>query len=221
MQDNDKKQLIHITNKHSGKMDNMNSLSTSCLENPNCIARVKNNVGVCAHCFACAQFKYHTNNQFIFAFNTMILNKIIPVEMLPFITQTNYKMYFRFEAFGDLASVEQVINYFNICEKNKHLHFALWTKNPNYIKVAIEKHGCKKPKNLNIIFSVIELDASNEIKNKAFNKFDFIDKTFSVYTNKSTAAQQTAIINCGEKKCIECGLCYEKNKIKNINELLK
>ena len=59
--------------------------------------------------------------------NTKILTgRILKEAEIPMINAS----FFRFESFGDLINVTQVINYFHICKKNKHVHFALWTKNP-------------------------------------------------------------------------------------------
>lgn len=225
MQENNQKEPIHITAKHGGKMAEMFSISTSPLCNPFCIARHKNNSkkkipSICAWCFACKQLERYTNNAPILEYNTTILKKIIPFDFLPFIAICNYKNYFRLEAFGDLNNVEQVINYFNICNKNKHINFALWTKNYNFIAVAIDKYGYKKPGNLQIVGSIARINPSENDKNELLSRYDFIDKTFSVYDKSHNDSD---FINCGGKQCINCGYCYDKQfkNIKNINELLK
>ena len=223
MQENNQKEPIHVTEKHGGKMSQMFSISTSPLCNPYCQARYNNNSKkkipiICAWCFAHRQLERYVNNQPILEYNTTVLKKIIPIDFLPFIAVCNYKNYFRFESFGDLNNVEQVINYFNICKKNQHINFALWTKNYNFIAVAINKYGYKKPANLQIIGSVAKINPSENEKAELLTRYDFINKTFSVYDSDTKAN-----INCGGKKCIECGFCYDKKykNIKHINELIK
>jgi hypothetical protein len=122
-------------------------------------------------------------------------------------------MYFRFESFGDLNNAIQVINYFNICKKNPGVKFALWTKNPDYIAEAI-RAGHEKPENLNIVLSSLFLNKERK------TRYSFIDKVFTVYDPEFIQENKTEI-NCGAKNCFSCGLCYEKNGVRNIREKLK
>ena len=145
--------------------------------------------------------------------NLAILSaSVLPLSVLPLIPVK----YFRFEAFGDLASVNQVINYFNIAKKNPETLCALWTKNPQFIAKAI-KMGYDKPNNLQIVLSSPEL-------NKPINKtrFAFVDKIFTVYDKKHAG---DVVINCGSRSCLACGRCYRPNPVgvglQYVNELLK
>lgn len=114
---------IHFTEKHTGKMDGMASLSTSVVENPICKARAKVPGSICEKCFAAVMFaRYNDNFADCFRKNTEVLTStIIPVEEWPIV---NYA-YFRLESFGDLQAVKQVINYFNFAKANKRTVFAL------------------------------------------------------------------------------------------------
>ena len=146
--------------------------------------------------------------------NTNLLTSvIIPLEYLP----TTYTLYFRFEAFGDLNNATQVVNYFNIARKNQQTRFALFTKNPHFIKEAIEEKGTTKPENVNIIFSSLFLNTKNE---STMRKYNFIDKVFTVYDPKYIK-DQNIDINCGGRHCASCLKCYTKNDIKHISEKLK
>lgn len=202
---------VHFTTNMSGKMEGMQSLSTSCLVNPLCMSRANDPNTICSHCYAIAQLERYTNNQPCFERNTNILTtEVFEVDTMPILNC----LYFRFEAFGDLVNATQVINYFNLCKKNPLVKFALWTKNPWIIDEAIVA-GNEKPENLNIVYSSCIL---NERVNDAIvNKWSFIDKIFTVYDKSHPEID----INCGNSKCIECRKCYEKNDIKYINELLK
>ena len=106
-----------------------------------------------------------------------------------------------------------MINYFHICKKNKHVHFALWTKNPWIIEEALDASE-RKPSNLQIIYS------SPCINDQADPGYDFIDKIFTVY-DKDYISTHDVSINCGAKSCLTCHKCYVKSKIKYINEKLK
>lgn len=197
---------LHITTKHTGKMHNMWSLSTSVRENPYCKAHRKIDGSICEECYAYAQMTRWASMQATFKRNGEILNSsVLPMDELPVINN----LLFRFESFGDIASETQVINYFNICKKNPKTDFALWTKNPWLIDAAI-KHGAKKPDNLQIILS------SMFIGKEDVPKYDFIDKVFTVYPKGADVE-----INCGARSCVTCQKCYHNNGIRVINETLK
>lgn len=126
---------VHYTVNHSGKMEGMQSLSTSCLCNKYCKNRSINSDLVCSHCYAQRQMKMYKNLNACLERNTKILTgRILKEAEIPMINAS----FFRFESFGDLINVTQVINYFHICKKNKHVHFALWTKNPWIIEEALD-----------------------------------------------------------------------------------
>lgn len=207
----EKRYGIRFTTDHSGKMQGMVSLSTSVLKNPICMARSKVPGSICQKCFAAKQAKaYGKNFQDKYAENTHNLTKqIIPVKDFPLLNVIQ----FRLEAFGDLQNTVQVINYFNLCKRNKRVHFALWTKNPEFIEQAIQA-GHKKPSNLVIVQS------SSFINKKEEKKYDFIDKVFTVY-DKKYIAENKIEINCGARNCFECGQCYSKKTSAEISEQLK
>lgn len=203
---------IHFTTKMNGKMEGMLSLSTSVLENPHCKERRKQGNSICKHCFAASQMKCFKSMIKCFKENTEILtSQLFSIDEMPVINA----LYFRFEAFGDLINETQVINYFNICKKNPNVKFALWTKNPWIIERAINQ-GEAKPENLQIVLSSPILNKA--IEEKAIARYNFIDKVFTVYDKKTS---ENISINCGGKKCLSCGLCYNKNETRYINEILK
>ena len=201
-----KKLGLHITYKHTGKMLHMQSLSTNCNTNPYCILHRKVKGSICAKCYACAQTKRWKSMQEPLERNSELLNgAVLDNDLIPTINAS----LFRFESFGDIGSGTHVINLFNICKANPKTEFALWTKNPWLIDAAI-KQGHAKPDNLVIIQS------SMFINKRDMPKYDFIDKTFTVY-DKNTDVE----INCGARSCITCQKCYHKNGIDDIRELLK
>lgn len=199
---------LHFTVNHSGKMEGMVSISTSVTTNERCKKNAEIEGSICQKCFASKQMKVFPSMEKPMVENQRILtSEILPLEKLPIINN----LYFRFEAFGDLNNDIQVINYFNICYKNPKVKFALWTKNPDYIAKAIAK-GYTKPENLNIVLSSLFINQERK------NRYDFVDKIFTVYDKQ---AAKTVEINCGAKNCFTCGLCYEKNDVKHIREILK
>ena len=170
---------LKITWNHNGKMQGIASLSTSPLANFLCSKRCKIKGCICEHCYSMAMNKRYTNLQKALIVNTEILNQLINKKYLPTI---NSKV-FRFEAFGDLNTYNQCINYFNICNKNKGTTFSIWCKNIHIISHVINDMGYRKPKNLIVIYSVSLLNHSIDL-NKITNnpRLQFIDKVFTVYT---------------------------------------
>lgn len=204
---------VHYTVNHTGKMSGMMSLSTSCTQNQYCKYRSKNPDTVCSHCYAQRQLKMYKSLEKVLINNTEILtNRCLEYYEIPVINA----LYFRLEAFGDLINEVQLINYFNLCNKNKLVKFALWTKNL-WIIESVLKMGARKPSNLQVIYSLPYLNDRNE---NIFILYPFVDKVFTVF-DKNYIKENNVDINCGAKNCLACGKCYKKNKIKFINERLK
>lgn len=207
--------IVYVSDNMSGKMSGFPSISTSVALNPICQARAKDPNSICAHCFAQATVNRYTALAKNLEYNTRVLTAcVLPLETLPRFTYAVNMC--RFESFGDLNNVIQVINYFNIAKVNKHVHFALWSKNPKLIALAIEQ-GNAKPENLNIIYSspILNTESSD-----VFARYPFIDKVFTVY-DKQTIAKENITINCGARACAGCGLCYFDKTIKEVREQLK
>ena len=148
----------------------------------------------------------------------LLCGSILSADAFPVInTATRFYKYFRLEAFGDLINETHAINYFTFCRLNPETRFTLWTKNPVFIHKAITS-GHNKPENITIIYSSPYLNKA--AKQCIFDIFPFIDKIFTVYS-KEEAKAENININCGAKKCADCLICYAKNGIKEVNELLK
>ena len=207
---------IGFTTKHTGKMTGMISLSTSCELNPRCLERSKVSGSICEKCFAFVHFKRQTNNRPKFEQNTNALTtQDIKLEDVPML---NVHM-LRFESFGDLINEQQVKNYFTIAKKNKVSKCALWTKNPDIIAKAIEA-GEQKPSNLVIVYSSPMLNKEVPLE-KIKKKYSFIDKTFTVYSKDYLKDKPKNFVNCGERQCLQCGVCYKKTGCKTIREKQK
>ena len=200
-----------ICKKMTGKMSGMQSFSTSVVLNKYCQERRNNEKLICSECFAAAMGKvYGENFNNKLAKNTeLVTSRVLDFDELPII---NYVV-FRLEAFGDAQNVTQVINYFNLCNKNPRCRFTIWTKNPWLFKDAINA-GHKKPENLNIVLS------SPCLNHRVISHFDFVDTVFTVYTAEY-ALTHNIKINCGNRKCLECMNCYSMVHVPNVNEILK
>ena len=209
-----------ICKNHNGKMDGMQSLSTSCVCNSICQARHNTNdeLCICKHCYSFRQLKRMPSLANKLERNTAFLtNCELTADDVPTINC----QYFRFEAFGELQNALQVKNYFLIAEVNKNVNFALWTKNLFVLDDAFQLYGLVKPSNLNIVYSDPYMNKCLTSEDKRILKavYPYIDKVFTVHNKKS--ALPSFLVNCGQKKCKDCLLCYTKNDVFVINELLK
>lgn len=203
---------LHLTLNHTGKMQGIHSLSTSCKGNAQCQKNAQIPGSICSHCFSFAMMKRYANLDGCMEKNGEILRAgIIPEDQIP----TTTGQIFRFESFGDLANWLQAANYMNIARRNPQTRFALYTKNPRFIAEAI-KNGYSKPANLVIVYSSLFLNK------QARPPFDFIDKVFTVYDKEENAP---AGINCGARSCFTCQRCYKRNPdgvtVEHVSELLK
>lgn len=210
---------IHVSDYMSGKMEGIPSISTSCLDNPICIERMKNGESVCMHCFAAALLECRKNVREGVKRNFDLLNKeVLPLEYLPRFRNVSIV---RIESFGDVASVTQALNYINICKVNPDITFAAWTKNANIWNEAIKRAG--KPENLSMVYSSFKLNipANPEeyFTKDGENHFDHI---FTVFDKATADFYGDGFINCGARDCATCRRCYRKDPQKfNIKEQLK
>lgn len=204
---------IHITEKHTGKMTGMLSISTSCIENAECKRHMSVEGSICQHCFANSLLKQRKTMRPALQQNFKILNAVvIPVELWPILNVR----FFRTESFGDLGSAVHCMNYFNFMYRNPETKFGAWTKNYKFVKAAIEEHGYKKPKNVQIVVSSLFLNVQLNIK-----LFPYADKVFTVYDKEYLKGHPEVKINCGKRSCLACNRCYRKDSEVYINELLK
>lgn len=205
--------VLWMTN-HTGKMEGINSIGTSCADNPFCIKRRENGDSVCAHCYAATYMKMRPALKERLKVNAEILTtRMLENRELPFINSH----LFRFESFGDLYNETHLENYIQICLHNPFTQFGLWTKNTWILDDVFEKKGIAKPKNMSIVVSSPLLNKQMEIDRK---RFWFVDHVFTVY-DKKFIETNSICINCGAKSCLRCQLCYFKNTEFYINEKLK
>lgn len=205
--------VLWMTN-HTGKMEGINSIGTSCADNPFCIKRRENGDSVCAHCYAVTYMKMRPALKERLKVNAEILTtRMLENRELPFINSH----LFRFESFGDLYNETHLENYIQICLHNPFTQFGLWTKNTWILDDVFEKKGIAKPKNMSIVVSSPLLNKQMEIDRK---RFWFVDHVFTVY-DKKFIETNSICINCGAKSCLRCQLCYFKNTEFYINEKLK
>ena len=84
---------VHYTVNHSGKMEGMQSLSTSCLCNEYCKNRSSNSELVCSHCYAQRQMKRYKNLNACLERNTEILtSRILKEAEIPMINASFFRL---------------------------------------------------------------------------------------------------------------------------------
>ncbi len=204
-----------FTTAHTGKMAGMVSFSTTSAKNSFCKAMKKTPGCICEHCYTEKGFlKTVVNSEKLINNYKLVTTQTVDWQKITGIEQLENTKYIRLEAFGELENELQLKNYLNLAKLFKKSNFTLWTKRTDLIKKVFEKE--KKPKNFQLIVSSRKLNVPEDISEIKH----VVDKVFTVYT-KDEVASENVVINCGSKACLTCKLCYTKNKVLEINELLK
>jgi len=194
-------EALKITNKMTGKMEGMISLNTSSLNNKFCIAMAKKDL-ICSKCYSNQMLKMYKNADAAFQHNGRLLSEG-KLEDLPRFNAA----FVRFNAFGELINDSHMYNLIKICEHNPNTTFTLWTKKKGIVIKMLGQYG--KPKNLLLVYSSEEVGVRELLPL-------YFDKVFTVYGKVSKID-----INCGDKKCFDCRLCYTKNRTIYIKERIK
>ena len=205
---------------HAGKLENVPSISTCCLLNPACLARMMNGAAVCSQCFSNSLLSFRKGLKLTTSKNFYILNgteiKNAPrIKWTKKMLQVNHTRIVRIESFGDVASVQQAINYIRIIQANPDCNFGVWTKNLNFWVQAFRKVG--KPKNMTLVFSSLELNKFSEIPEWAR---PWVDHRFTVFT-KEWLTEHGMCSNCAGISCAMCQRCYRKDTEFDIIEILR
>lgn len=202
---------------HTGKMQGMLSISTTCHNNAFCKKMQSKEGTVCQKCYAERLAKTYAKS-FLPKYEQAgkeLSERVLPVSELPkFDMATNVV---RIESFGELINTVHAINYINIIKNNPWINFAWWTKRPNLIARALKEMGINFPDNCNVIYSNPYIDTIPK-----FQPYSFIDGYFTVWSSVEKALKNGCVINCGKKRCKQCLNCYDAHSgIFYINELKK
>jgi len=196
--------MLHITT-GKGKLEHMNSINVSSLNNPFCIEMSKIEGNVCSKCYSTRLLKCRKALKTKLEKNGELLINNINSYDLP---RINAK-WFRFNSYGELLNKKHFINLTKIAHKNIHVTFALWTKRIQLVG------DYPVPANLILIYSEPRINPKEVWIPPRFNK------VFAVYT-KDYIKENNIDINCGGKKCITCLKCYSiHNDYNIIREKLK
>lgn len=216
--------VVHHTSTkdNKSKLNGINSLSTSCVDNSFCCERMKKTDCICSHCYANTQQKQQLALQDRNIINGVILRNIVIPEAAwkKYFSRLDLSKFFRIESFGDVQNKTQAINYINFMNAFPRVHFAVWTKNPGIWYFAMQEAG--KPQNMSYIISSDKVNVQNTHTEKTFGN---IDHVFTVY-EKKYAKKNGINITCGGRECMSDCIkkhkgCYFRDTEKVINEKLK
>ena len=233
--------IVKLSYGMSGKMENVLSLSTNCINCKRCQIRHNNESSICHDCYAFKQLEKpnYKNTNMIKAFNHNA--SVLTVRELDYQTEVkaiakeivsacikNNTDKFRIESFGDIQNLTHAKNYLLICsaigelDYIYHVNIGFWTKNFDYLIKAFQTISDSQKtnvrKNTNIVLSSVfkNLMISPKIVDKVESVLGMKVKTFTVMSEDSEK------INCGSRDCNTCGRCYKKtDKTVNVFELLK
>ena len=207
------KELLKVSTTLRGKMKGMTVITSSCTDNPHCKKLSKIEGAICTHCYAQRGLSYMRGPREAYVKNGKILSSgIIPRDELPFINAS----FCRLESHGDLINETHLQNYVNLCKKNSHCKFSLWTKVYDLVYDYFKTH--KAPRNLTVIFSSLMVNQQMNIER--YKALGLKCKVFTVYDKQYLKTHPEVNINCGARSCITCAKCYT-SKEEVINEIQK
>lgn len=206
---------VHYCTDHTGKMQGIPSVSTSCLASRICASRRNIEGSICKECFSFAMMTgiYRSGNMAnVYAENYRILTSgILDDSAIPLFGT----VLGRIESFGDINNWIQAANYIKIIRRNPMTRFGWWTKNPQFIQEAIDR-GYRLPPNVSIVQSSMMKNRQDDVT------YPFVSKLFTCYDKDYLKQHPEVDINCGARSCMLCQRCYLKNKrgikVEIINE---
>jgi len=198
--------MLKITSKMNGKMQGMVSINTTPRSNDFCLNMAKTD-SVCGSCYSHRMMKMYKNADKAFKHNGDVLSgKLLSNDEVPKLNHHTV----RFNAHGELINDTHMINLLRICNGNPRTTFTLWTKRKDIVHRVLSHW--KRPSNLILIYSSPKI-------NKRSTLPEHFDKVFTVYDKEHKGKR---MINCGEKKCVNCMTCYDTaDRKRYINEVVK
>lgn len=166
--------------------------------------------GICSKCFSLKtpwkpSIKAWTRNDVILSsFRLQPGAVIFDPENIP---------YCRFSSHGDLINGLHAYNYLTIAADNPGTLFALWTKNMHFYREGLQLFGSKKPNNLTVGFSPLNMDVIPSKSALLAAKREGLDFIFSVFNDRRRQAEAVQagahFCKCGSGSCRWlCQFCY-------------
>lgn len=203
------KSSIWIT-EHSGKMENIRSISTNPLTNVFCqgMHGCGNDRVICTKCYAFNLVSSRGSLRVHMEENSKQLSEIQIPSSLPRYNDE----FMRFNSFGEVINYNHLINIFNICYMNPDTFHVVYTKRP----VLFEEFAHLKPDNLRIVESNPIIDDVKKLPASSV-----ADMVFNVVTPEYLEQHPEHKVNCMQS-CNVCRKCYTKRStLTSIVELIK
>lgn len=193
----------------TGKLRGIKAINSNPTTNNFCQKMQKCSKNVCSFCYSEKLMNgYRKNCKPAYEYNSTLLSgRMLSDDEIPTVKDDIY----RFNAHGELINRTHAKNLHNFAVKNSECIIGWWTKRPNLLR------GLDKLQNVNYIYSNPKIDSIPQDIPEGF------DKVFSVYT-KEYAEKNNIKINCKGSSaggCRACMLCYSKNSVTHINEIVK
>lgn len=236
----DRQNVINISYDMGGKMENVLSVSSSCKNNPLCLARHGEGMTkaefmrqirdgghpcICMVCFAIRALAYKTNLQNNLNENADILaNRLLGTEELFTLamelveaSEINNSPMLRLESFGDIATVTQALNYINLCWlvgmfSQEKIHIAWWTKNWTLLLEAWRKTDEQKKSVFRRCTNIV-LSSSRvgiEVDRGIVRN---VENELGMPVKVFTVdGFESERTNCGARSCFKCHRCYDKTE---------
>lgn len=196
--------MLHITNHAvNHKLSGFQSLNTSVLNNEFC-SKMRLTDSICKLCYAASMEKRYTNLHNAISNNDNLLSS---APLNPRLYPVIMARAFRFHSLGELINLQHLENLASIANHNPDTFFTLWTKRKDIVN-AYFKAGLILPVNFSLIYSSPVIDKIAVLP-------EHFDKVFTAHSKKTEVD-----VNC-HSKCKDCMLCYSKNDVQYINEIVK
>lgn len=194
----------------SGKLQDLNAITTCKDNNDYCIHNCANCIGICAKCFVGRSYKVRKTAKTRHMLNTEILS----ADILPVLPDfSNIKADFiRFNSHGELVNVINAVNYLLIAAATPSKNFGFWTKRPDVLNDAVKQLGFK-PDNVSVVISSLFVNTPDDINRlRELYPDAGINHVFTVYDADNMPDNNTVYnCKCGPHACINCGACYNPN----------
>ena len=208
---------IHVTKHTDGtKMDGIQSISTSVLQNPICQARRKCEGSICAKCYANSLCKMRKSLEEHLAENmTKLSSRLLTRQEAALVPGSS--IIARIESFGDVANVTQARNYIRIIRQHPGSKWGVWSKNWGIWHAAFKAEG--KPRNCTFVLSSPELNKRADVPEMMKS---YVDHVFTVWDREAyDRLFRGGKTECAGIQCMKCQKCYKKRSSFYIDERVR
>jgi hypothetical protein len=207
-----KKSPINIS-EMTGKLNGVDAINTSPLNNSFCMMQSKNPENICYQCYSIKMLStFRKSCDPSFRRNGEVLStRLLTIDEI-FGLKFKFNQV-RFNAHGELQNLGHAINCIRIATLHPTRNFALYTKRPSLVAQAVRLYGL--PENLQLIYSSIKINVPS-------NRPVGFHKVFNVWNRDVDTTKVN--INCcdgvSDRHCADCKNCYTGFDVAEVNELV-